>query len=309
MSTSRTSPPPAPVPADAEAPATTPPPQPKASATPPPADARDAAAPATLAAALLARLEPFLSESDLEVEARLCHLGDPLRRQREDVDGDEKGRDAAAAVPPGDKAAASDEPGAAPHLVECGKYRINVGVSAADFARMKGYMAVEKAAVLPFTQILTEDVNTQTGRFTYAIAPDGTESFVGCMEKKRLCNVEVRVPGCPYDIRVSVSTEVPKAATEAPAEKPRGFVRRKRRWTATEGTYEYAFTRVGADHDDQRATYEVELEGVLAQSGAGVTEAWLADLLDRILTLAQLPGNTGLPQRPAFRGPPHRRPH
>ncbi|KAG5500287.1 hypothetical protein JIQ42_04624 [Leishmania sp. Namibia] len=242
-----------------------------------------------VAALLLARLKPFLSESHIEVEARLGCLSVLQKSARENtLEG------------PAGATATTIRSDDAPRIVEGGCRHIRIGVSAEDFVRMKAYVE-GKAKALPLQQTVTEDVNTQSGRYTYAIGEDGSESFIGCIEKRRLCNVEVLVPGCPYDIRVSLSTEVPKGVTDAPAVKPKGYVRRKRRWTATDETFEYAFTRVGAD-DDQRSVLEVEVEGVLANSRAGVTEAWLAELLSRLLALAQLKGNTGLPQRPLLGG-------
>ncbi|KAG5477616.1 hypothetical protein CUR178_05322 [Leishmania enriettii] len=243
-----------------------------------------------VAALLLARLKPFLSESHIEVEARLCCLSVLQKSARENTLGGPEGA-----------TATTIRPDDTPRIIEGGCRHIQIGVSAKDFARMKAYVEERKAKALPLQQAVTEDVNTQSGRYTYAIAEDGLESFIGCIEKRRLCNVEVLVPGCPYDIRVSLSTEVPKGVTGAPAVKPKGYVRRKRRWTATDETFEYAFTRVGSD-DDQRSVFEVEVEGVLANSQAGVTEAWLAELLSRLLALAQLKGNTGLPQRPPIGG-------
>ncbi|CBZ27784.1 conserved hypothetical protein [Leishmania mexicana MHOM/GT/2001/U1103] len=237
-----------------------------------------------VAASLLARLKPFLSESHIEVEGRLCSLGQPQKRAGESTQKAPVGA-TATSIPLHD----------APRIVAGGHRRIQVGVSAEDFARMQAYVA-EEVEALPFQQSVTEDVITKTGRYTYAVAEDLSESFVGCIEKRRLCNVEVLVPGCPYDIRVSISTEVPKTATNAPAVKPKGHVRRKRRWTATTESFEYAFTRVGAD-DQRYPNFEVEIEGVHANSQAGVTEAWLVDLLRRLLALAQLKGNTGLPQK------------
>ncbi|AYU79555.1 RNA triphosphatase, putative [Leishmania donovani] len=239
-----------------------------------------------VAASLLARLKPFLSEPHIEVEARLCSIGQPQKRARENTQKAPVGA-TPTLIPSRD----------APRIVEDGRRRIQVGVSAEDFARMKAHVA-EEAEALPFQQSVTEDVITKTGRYTYVVAEDGSESFVGCIAKRRLCNIEVLVPGCPYDVRVSISTEVPKAATSAPAVKPQGYVRRKRRWTATAESFEYAFTRVGAD-GQQCPSFEVEIEGVHANSQAGVTEAWLADLLRRLLALARLKGNTGLPQKPA----------
>ncbi|AIN99081.1 RNA triphosphatase, putative [Leishmania panamensis] len=241
-----------------------------------------------VAESLLARLKPFLRESHIEIEARICSIIQSKKRTHSMM----KGHVGATAT-----TISSHD---APHIVEGEHRRIQVGVSAEDFARMKAYMA-EKPEALPFQESVTEDVNTRTGRYTYAIANDGSESFIGCIEKRRLCNVEVRVPGCPYDIRVSVSTEVPKPAMDAPAVKPHGCVRRKRRWTATEKTFEYAFTRVSTV-DHKYPVFEVEVEGIHVSCQAGVTKAWLADLLGRLVALAQLKGNTGLPHRLACDG-------
>ncbi|GET89317.1 hypothetical protein, conserved [Leishmania tarentolae] len=235
-----------------------------------------------VAASLLARLKPFLSESHIEVEARLCNLS-PFRKRGYATDLSTP----VTAMP------ASTALRHVPRILPDGHRRIEVGVSAADFARMKAFVA-EKAEASLLQQSVTEDVNTKTGRYTYVIAEDGSESFAGCIEKKRLCNAELHVPGCPYDIRVSISREVPQAAMTAPAVKPKGYVRRKRRWTAKVESFEYAFTRVGAD-DQPCPNFEVEIEGVHANSKAGVTEAWLEDLLRRMLALAQLEGNIGLP--------------
>lgn len=227
---------------------------------------------------LLAQLKPFLSEQHVEVEARLCNFSAP-------------------------QLSSGASSASTPQILRGPYGRIQVGVSADDFSRMRGF--VESTKKLPTHQTQTEDVITREGRYTYAIAEDGTESFAGVMEKKRLCNVEVFVPNCPYDIRLSISTEVPRGATgqAAPAVKPHGFVRQKRRWTATEGTFEYAFTRVGGPAE-KKATYEVELEGVHVNAAAGVTEEWLAELMDRLLALAHLEGNTGLPKNtyPDHRG-------
>ncbi|KAG5502947.1 hypothetical protein JKF63_04720 [Porcisia hertigi] len=243
--------------------------------------------PLSVATSLLARIKPFLSRSHIEVEARLCKIGHPRKVMRDD----DTSRVTASRI------VALDSSCNAMRILEAFHQHVQVGVSAEDFARMKTYVAKEKVVALPLQEAVTEDVNTQTGRYTYAIAVDGSKSFVGRIMKKRLCNVEVHVPKSPYDIRVSVSTEVVCPGADAPAVKSRGHVRHKRRWTATENTYEYAFTRVGAD-DDPSPIFEVEIEGVHVNSQADVTEAWLADLLNRLLVLAQLKGNTGLQQNP-----------
>ncbi|KAK7194513.1 RNA triphosphatase [Novymonas esmeraldas] len=263
-----------------------------AAASPAPPPDTGASSLGAVAAALLARLQPFLAESHLEVEARLCRLGTSRKRARTVDDSDAA---AAAARKPTvtEELNASD---ATPHLASAAQGGVEVGVSAEDFARMKAYVESSTAAPLSFTETVTEDVNTRAGRYTYAIAADGSGTFVGCMSKKRLCNVEVRVPGSPYDIRVSLSTEVPQPTTTAPAVKPHGYVRWKRRWTAADGTFEYAFTRIGADTDRHPAC-EVEVEGLHENTETGVTAAWLEDLLGRLTALARLPGNTGLEGR------------
>ncbi|KPI89986.1 putative RNA triphosphatase [Leptomonas seymouri] len=223
---------------------------------------------ASIAHAILARMKPFLSEQYIEVEARLCDLG--------------------AHPPPLTANSVS-----APHLLNGSCRGIQVGVSAEDFHRMRDFLEAEEKLSLQHTK--TEDVITRDGRYTYAIAEDGAETFVGCIKKKRLCNVEVRVPGSRYDIRLSVSTEEPRKKQDAPAVKPQGFVRQKSRWTATEGTYEYALTRVGGPADE-KTTFEVEIEGVHADAQKGVTVAWLEELMSRLLKMARLEGNTGLPR-------------
>lgn len=256
--------------------------------------AASAAAPApsqdTAADELLTRLTPFLSEQHLEIEARLCNFSAPeLPESSSTTDN-------------------------APQVLRGGYGRITVGVSAQDFTRMRAHIEAEKQLTMHHST--TKDINTDGGRFTYAVAADGTETFVGCIEKRRLCNIEVAVPNCPYDIRLSVSTEVPRATVAAPAEQPRGFVRVKQRMTATEESYEYAFTSVGgpgghnSHHNDRsRTTFEVEIEGVHANAQTGVTKAWLAGLLDRLLAMARLEGNTGLPKNTFSRArPPAKRP-
>lgn len=229
----------------------------------------------SVAADLFARLKPFLSEHHIEVEARLCNFSAPQLPHSSGISSD----------------------GAASALqVLTGSYgRINVGVSADDFARMRHFIESEKKLMTQHTEM--EDIITSKGRYTYAIAKDGSECFVGHIVKTRLCNVEVYVPNCPYDVRLSVSTEVPRAAAQekAPPAKPHGFRRRKSRWTATESTYEYAFTRVGGPAE-RHATYEVEIEAVQTNAQEGVTVEWLDELLRRLLTMAQLEGNTGLPK-------------
>jgi hypothetical protein len=248
------------------------------SASPTPAPTIAAAAEGSLADELLARLKPFLSERHVEVEARLCSFSAPQLLNPDTPSPN--------AAPPG------------PEIVNGSYGRIQVGVSASDFARMRVFVESEKK--LPMQHVRTEDIITTEGRYTYAVAGDGSTRYLGCVEKKRLCNVEVYVPGCPYDIRLSLSTEVPRAASEtAPVAKPQGFVRRKSRWTAVEGTFEYDFTRVG-DINDKKATYEVEVEGVHANAQEGVTAAWLAELMDRLLAVARLEGNTGLPRNTTY---------
>ncbi|KAG5477085.1 hypothetical protein LSCM1_05426 [Leishmania martiniquensis] len=237
---------------------------------------------------LLGSLKPFLLESQIEIEARLCCLD----WVKEDACKSTQKVPVGATV----KTIHSDD---TPRIFEGERRRIQIGVSAEDFIRMKAYVEEEKA--LPLQQTVTEDVNTQSGRYTYSIAEDGSETFTGCIKKRRLRNVEVLVPGCPYDIRVSVSSEVPTVSTTAPAVKPKGHVRRKRRWTGTDGTFEYALTRVSAG-DSQPPDFEVEVEGVLADGEAAVTKAWLAELLSRLLSLAWLKDNTGLLKKPLPEG-------
>ncbi|KPA79733.1 RNA triphosphatase putative (CET1) [Leptomonas pyrrhocoris] len=251
---------------------------PECTSAPPPTETASATAVSRnggITQGILERLKPFLSEQHIEVEARLCHFSAPQ------LPSPSTGSDTAAP---------------ALHILSGSNGRIEVGVSADDFERMRTF--VEAAKKLPTQHTKTEDVITRSGRYTYAMAEDGSERFVGCISKKRLCNVEVHVPGCPYDIRLSVSTEVPRERREAPAVKPKGFVRQKSRWTATEGTYEYAFTRVGGPAD-KKATFEVEIEGVHANAQEGVTVAWLEELMDRLLAMARLAGNTGLPRNTA----------
>lgn len=245
-----------------------------------------AAAPAptsiSVAEELLARLKPFLSEQHIEIEARLCNFSAPELPCSTTTTN--------STVSPSTSDAVTL---AAPQVLKGSYGRIQVGVSADDFARMRVFFEEEKK--LPTQHITTKDIITDGGRYTYTVGEDRSETFTGCVEKKRLCNVEVYVPDCPYDIRLSVSTEVPRAAQTAPQVKPHGYVREKSRWTATEGTYEYAFTRVGTPAN-RRATFEVEVEGVHDNAQEGVTVAWLAELLDRLLAMARLKGNTGLPK-------------
>lgn len=191
------------------------------------------------------------------------------------------------------------------------KNKITVGVTAAQFHQIKaavtavppetGESAEKKVkleaavATAPSASPLveestTEDVTVGSSRYTYRVVPaNGAERKVpqAMMRKRRLEVIDVRLFDCPYDVRLSISAEVPSTTAELPpADPPKGYTRRKVRTSVTlpaqHVRYDLTWVRAGRDE-----TYEVELEGVFDDVKSQLTEQWVAEALKNLMQWSQ----------------------
>lgn len=108
------------------------------------------------------------------------------------------------------------------------------------------------------------------------IEKDGKTTY---QRKIRRGNIDIRIPGTQYDLRISASLEIDIDAEKGNKIEPGTFVRRKCRSTFDFKGVKYDFTRVGGGGEDN--TYEVEVEIKQGTKMSG------SDFFDRISVLLE----------------------
>lgn len=122
------------------------------------------------------------------------------------------------------------------------------------------------------------------------VAKNGSKS---CMEKNRIKDIDFTYDETPFDIRISVSQEIPKDPSEFPKSKKKiTKTRRKNRTSFHHEYWTFDITEVIKSEDDIESTsYEIELElndcaKALKENPGDVNVMWIAH--STMLKLRQL---------------------
>lgn len=197
------------------------------------------------------------------------------------------------------------------------KNRLSVGVQREHWNAVVAHLTtslVDEAH--PALHQVTESVEQNGIRYTY-LCPTSTAAeqregeggwekgsdaptVIESVKKTRLYVEDIKMPRQSYDLRFSVSVEDPTEQSKAAAPPPPplpvsrdptrqsggGYGRRKARTSFVDGLYRYDCTEVVDSRGQQ--TYEVEIEGVFADTRTELTLAWVEGLLRRAAALAAL---------------------
>lgn len=211
-------------------------------------------------------LSQHLTKPDIEIEARLCLLENSNASRRQCDEG-------VALIS-----------GKLPHVV------VSVGVSEANFEEMKKTIAQQLPSDVKAVETESEVIQWKQFRLIYTRDEDGTEKCSAADKKKRLTVADIVVPFGQYDIRIAVSKEIPCAHVNLPVNRPPGFTRRKKRWSATVGDFRYDLTSVFSYNskdptEPATTTHEVELEYLLKDRSDVVGVSDVEEILRRMVAL------------------------